>query len=106
MYIGNNLPPVELLQSEGMNLCLGTDSLASNEELSILSEIKTLQRYFPGIPSGELFAWASRNGAQALGLNDRYGTFEAGKRPGVLLISPVDLRNGSFLPESRVQRLI
>jgi cytosine/adenosine deaminase-related metal-dependent hydrolase len=106
MYIGNNLPPVELLRSEGMNLCLGTDSLASNEELSIFSEIKTLQRHFPGIPTGELFAWASRNGAQALGINIRYGTFDVGKKPGVLLISAVDLRNGSLLPESRVQRLI
>jgi cytosine/adenosine deaminase-related metal-dependent hydrolase len=106
LYIGKTLPPVGMLKSEGMNLCLGTDSLASNEELSILSEIKTLQRNFPGIPTGEFFAWASRNGAQALGISARYGTFDNGKKPGVLLISPVDLKNGALLPESRVQRLI
>ena len=106
LYIGKTLPPAGMFRSEGMNLCLGTDSLGSNEELSILSEIKTLQRYYPGIPTGELFAWASRNGAQALGINDRYGTFETGKKPGVLLITPADLKNRGLLQESRVQRLI
>ena len=106
LYIEKTLPPVDLFRREGMNLCLGTDSLASNQELSIISELKTLQKHFPGIPVNELFSWASLNGAQALGAGDRYGSFDTGKKPGILLISPVDLKNGKFLPESRVQRLI
>ena len=106
LYIGNNLAPAELFRKERINLGLGTYSLASNEELSILSEIKTLQRHFPGIPCGELFSWASRNGAQALGISDQFGTFETGKRPGILLISPVNLKKRLLLTESRVQRLI
>lgn len=106
LYIGKTLPPVDLFRREGMNLCLGTDSLASNHELSILSEIKTLQNHFTGIPANELFSWACFNGAQALGTGDRCGSFDPGKKPGILLISPVDLKNGKLLPESKVQRLI
>ena len=105
LYIGKTLPPAEMFRKEKMDLCIGTDSLASNEELSLLSEIKTLHFHFPGIPLEEMFRWACLNGAHALGMNDRYGSFEAGKKPGILLVSPVDLKNRSLTPSSHVQRL-
>ncbi len=49
LYITNTLPDVNLLIEQQCNIVLGTDSLASNHQLSILEEIKTLQKYFPSI---------------------------------------------------------
>jgi aminodeoxyfutalosine deaminase len=106
LFIENQLPPVPLFRSEKMQICLGTDSLASNTGLSVFSEIKTLHDHFPEIPAEELFTWACLNGARALGMGDRYGSLEVGKKPGVLLISKVDLKNGTITPESEVRRLV
>ncbi len=67
-------------------MCIGTDSLASNKQLSILEEIKTLKQYFPDLELPTLLQWATSNGAAALGMNDSLGSFEKGKKPGVLLV--------------------
>ena len=106
LFIGDQLPPVQLFRSEKMQICLGTDSLASNTGLSVFSEIKTLHNHFPEIPLEELFTWACLNGAKALGLDDRYGSLEVGKKPGILLITATDLKTGALTPESEVRRLI
>jgi cytosine/adenosine deaminase-related metal-dependent hydrolase len=105
LFIENQLPPVQLFRTEKMQICLGTDSLASNTGLSVFSEIKTLHHHFPDIPLEELFTWACLNGATALGLGDRYGSLEVGKKPGILLITEADLKNG-ITPESEVTRLV
>ena len=54
-YISGLEPPVELLRRNRLNICLGTDSLASNDRLSVFEEM----RMFPGIPLPELLAWAA-----------------------------------------------
>jgi cytosine/adenosine deaminase-related metal-dependent hydrolase len=87
LYIENALPPVDLLRKNNCSIVLGTDSLASNRSLSIPDEIKTIRKHFPGIDLGEILKWATINGAKALGMDDELGSFEPGKRPGVLLLS-------------------
>ena len=106
IYIENAIPPVKLLTEEGCEIIIGTDSLASNENLSILEELKTLQFNWPDIPIENLVMWATINGARALGKQDVYGSIEPGKKPGLLLIENVDLQNMKLLPESFVSRLI
>jgi aminodeoxyfutalosine deaminase len=86
-YIEDAIPPVEMFRANGSNIVLGTDSLASNHSLSILDEIKTLRKFFPSIPLEEMLKWATVNGAKALGIDDQLGSFEKGKKPGVVLIS-------------------
>jgi cytosine/adenosine deaminase-related metal-dependent hydrolase len=86
LYIEDRLPDIMLLRRLQCTLTLGTDSLASNHQLSIWEEIQAIRRHFPGIPLPEILQWATLNGAHALGIGDRYGSFEAGKRPGVVLI--------------------
>ncbi|MDO8952074.1 MAG: amidohydrolase family protein, partial [Draconibacterium sp.] len=73
LYIENQLPPVSLFREENLNICLGTDSLASNHELSVLAEMITIQLNFPEIKLEELFKWAILNGAKALQIDDKYG---------------------------------
>lgn len=86
LYIGNGLPDIASLRNAGVNILLGTDSLSSNHQLNILEEIKTITARFPEIPLEELLRWGTLNGARALGLDASTGSFEKGKKPGVVLI--------------------
>jgi len=106
IYIENSLPPVKLLIEEGCEIIIGTDSLASNNNLSILEELKTLQLNFPDLPLEDLISWATINGARALGEQEHFGSIEPGKKPGLLLIENADLLNMKLLPECFVTRLI
>lgn len=106
LYIENKLPPIHLFKKENMNICLGTDSLASNHQLSVLQEMITLQKFFPEITLQELVEWGCWNGSLALGLNDFFGSLEPGKKPGVNLISGADLRQLKLTEKSKVKRLI
>jgi cytosine/adenosine deaminase-related metal-dependent hydrolase len=65
---------------------LGTDSLASNHQLSILEEIRTIRKNFPHIKTNQLLKWATSNGARALQMDQQLGSLEVGKHPGVLII--------------------
>ncbi len=85
-YISGLRPPTELLRRHEAMICIGTDSLASNESLSMIEEMKM----FSEVPFGELLAWATINGARALGLDAVIGSVEVGKRPGVVLIEGLD----------------
>lgn len=98
LYISNTLPNVKMLMQHTDNIVLGTDSLASNDELSIWGEIKTLQTNFPEIDMAVLLKWATGNGARALQMDEKLGSFEKGKQPGVILID----ENGS----NKITRLI
>jgi cytosine/adenosine deaminase-related metal-dependent hydrolase len=106
VYIENRIPPLNLLLEEDCDIVIGTDSLSSNSQLSILEELKTLQLAFPDTSIPDLIKWATFNGARALGEGQYYGSIEAGKKPGLLLLQNVDLINMKLLPESYVTRLI
>jgi cytosine/adenosine deaminase-related metal-dependent hydrolase len=87
LYITGRLPDVEMLCRENLNIVLGTDSIASNSQLSILAEMQTIQRHFPSVDTEQLLKWATINGAKALQMDNILGSFEKGKRPGVVLIN-------------------
>jgi len=92
-YIEQTMPPVELLRSEKANIVIGTDSYASNWSLSVLDELKTIQQHHPQIPLKEMLQWATINGARALQMDKHLGSFEKGKKPGVVLIKGIDAEN-------------
>ena len=68
------------------NIVLGTDSLASNDQLCILEEMKTLQNNFKELDLATLLKWATSNGSRALQMDNKLGSFEKGKKPGLVLI--------------------
>jgi aminodeoxyfutalosine deaminase len=86
LYIENALPPIDLLVENNCTIVLGTDSLASNTQLNMLEEIKTIQQYYPKIELQTLLQWATSNGAAALQMKEKLGSFEKGKQPGIVLI--------------------
>ncbi len=84
LYIENRLPNYQALLSTDAVFALGTDSLSSNWKLSIWSEIQTLLRYNSYLKLEDLIQWGTLNGAKALGMEGELGSFEVGKKPGVL----------------------
>lgn len=104
LYIENALPPVELLRSKNANIVLGTDSLSSNHQLSILSEMQTIAKHFPMIPLEEILQWATSNGASALQMDAQFGSFAPGKKPGVIAIE--NMGGDKSIGKASVRRLI
>ena len=99
-YISRLEPPVELLRRNGLNICLGTDSLASNDRLSVLEEMKLLS----GVPLPELLGWATAGGASALGMDDM-GRVAVGLRPGLSVITGIDYGRMTLTAASAIRRL-
>jgi aminodeoxyfutalosine deaminase len=104
LYIGGELPDIALLIRMNCALVIGTDSLASNHQLSILEELKTLQRLLPLLPTPTLLKWATANGAEALQVNGVLGSFAPGKKPGIVLIE--GLEEDKFTAGSAARRLL
>ena len=87
LYIENRLPDYQTFMDLDAKMTIGTDSLSSNWQLSVWEEIKTIKKYNDFIPLEELLTWATINGAQALGFENEIGSFEKGKKPGVVHVS-------------------
>ncbi|WP_437203628.1 amidohydrolase family protein [Planctomicrobium sp. SH664] len=62
--------PWQKLLREGINVAIGTDSRASNPDLSLWNELRFLQQQHPQIPAEELLQLGTLNGARALGWTD------------------------------------
>ncbi len=69
---------IEMLAA-GVNVCVGTDSLASSPTLSVLDELRLLRRRYPELPGATLLAMGTINGARALGWDERIGSLSPGK---------------------------
>ncbi len=102
-YITGSLPDINLLLDENCNIILGTDSLASNHQLSILEEMKTLQKHFPLLATETLLQWATLNGANALQMDDELGSFEKGKTPGIVLMENT---TGNTISDAVAKRIL
>lgn len=92
-YFGHHCFPRAQLQAAGVNVCLGTDSLASTltdrvhpARLSMLSELRKLLALDPTLPPTEALSLATVNGARALGLSGEVGELIAGARADAIAI--------------------
>lgn len=105
LYIENRLPDYRNFLETGAKVTIGTDSLTSNWQLSILEEMKTIALYQSYISFDTILRWATLNGAEALGFEDELGSIAVGKKPGLVLIENVGTE---FQLErvSRARRLI
>jgi cytosine/adenosine deaminase-related metal-dependent hydrolase len=102
LYIENSLPDANLFDRKGYTIAIGTDSLASNNNLSILEEMMILQEQC-GIPFEKLITWATINGAKALGFEKQTGSIQIGKKPGVNLISNFNFTSKTLTTKSTIK---
>ncbi len=84
LYIENKVPPIDILMKHNCHIVLGTDSYSSNWELSIASEVASIQKYFPHIPLETVLQWATSSGAKALEVDSVLGSFKIGSKPGII----------------------
>jgi cytosine/adenosine deaminase-related metal-dependent hydrolase len=83
------------MMASGVNVCVGTDSLASNPSLSILDELCFLREKHPDVSSDTLLAMGTINGAKALGFEDECGSLTIGKSAD-LVVMPFEHRTVSW----------
>ena len=105
IFIHNTLPPIDLMRVNNLSIAVGTDSLSSNDDLSMIKEIVCLHENFPHVPMGEIFTWASLNGARFLSKEENLGSLSKGKKPGIVLVSNVDA-DGYVTSDSTSKRII
>ena len=89
-WVGAGVPPVERFYASGVRVAVGTDSLASVEDLNLFAELKTLRWLAPTTPAGRILESATLVGAAALGLSDQLGSIEPGKRAELITVDLPD----------------
>src|SRR5690606_6368386 len=104
LYIEDELPKATHFVQYGHPITVGTDSLASNDRLCVLSELKTILRHFPEFALTETIRWATINGARFLGIADTFGSLERGKTPGINLLTHT--RGLALTADTEVVRLV
>ena len=85
-WVGAGLPPISRFYASGLDVAIGTDSLASAASLSLFDELAELRRVAPEITAASLLESATRVGARALGIDSEYGTIATGKRADLVAV--------------------
>jgi cytosine/adenosine deaminase-related metal-dependent hydrolase len=88
-FFGHPPHPAPRLLAAGVPLALGTDSLASNEGLTMLREVRLAAEAFPGIDRAAWLRAGTLAGAEALGLASEIGSLELGKAADIQVLSGV-----------------
>lgn len=93
MKLAAGVAPVPEMLKIGLNVGLGTDGAASNNDLNLWEEMDTaakLHKVFSGdpklVPAEEVFAMATINGARALHIGDLTGSIEVGKAADIVVV--------------------
>ena len=86
MWTGAGTPPIERFYASGVRVAIGTDSLASVEDLNLFAELAAVRRLAPGVPAARIIDSATLQGAGALGFAADYGSIEPGKRADLIAV--------------------
>lgn len=94
LKLASGFAPVEALRNAGVNVALGTDGAASNNDVDMLGELRTAALLAKGVagaadalPADAALAMATLNGARALGLDQLTGSLVAGKQADIIAIN-------------------
>lgn len=93
LKLASGFTPVSKLLNAGVNVALGTDGAASNNDLDMFSEMKLAALLAKGVaenaeavPAAQALSMATINGAKALGLSEHIGSLEAGKQADIIAV--------------------
>jgi cytosine/adenosine deaminase-related metal-dependent hydrolase len=79
--------PLESMLAAGVRVALGTDSRASNPDLSLLNETRFAAKRFADVPADAWVRMATLEGARALGVDDVAGSLSVGKRADLVAMA-------------------
>jgi 5-methylthioadenosine/S-adenosylhomocysteine deaminase len=93
MKLANGFAPIDAIMKKGINVALGTDGSASNNNVNLFEEMhlaalvnKAVTEDAESVPATEVLRMATINGAKALGLENEIGSLEIGKRADLILL--------------------
>ena len=86
-HVGVGDPPVVRFYRSGVAVAVGTDSLASNDDLNLFAELAALRALAPEVPAATILESATVVGARALGLDATAGTIEPGKPSRLIAVA-------------------
>lgn len=86
-WVGVGYPPIERFYRSGVAVAVGTDSLASVEDLNLFSELKTMKYLAPSVSARTLLESATLVGAKALGLDRGLGSITPGKQAALMAVA-------------------
>jgi 5-methylthioadenosine/S-adenosylhomocysteine deaminase len=94
LKLASGFAPVDSMLKSGINVALGTDGAASNNRLDLFAEMRTaallakaVARDAQAMPAHAALRAATLGGARALGLDERIGSIEAGKRADLVAVA-------------------
>lgn len=100
LKLASGFCPVDLLQQRGINVALGTDGAASNNDLDMFGELSTaamlakaVAKNAAALPAMDALRMATINGARAMGLDQQIGSLETGKLADVVAVRLNDLNS-------------
>ena len=100
LKLSSGFAPIKMYREKGINLCLGTDGVASNNNLDLLAEISVTAKLHKALnndptllPAQDAFAFATINAAKALGKEKELGSLEIGKLADIAVVSLQELEN-------------
>ncbi len=105
-YITNEVPDLTNYLNDSLRVVIGTDSLASNHQLSVWEELKTISQLNNQIPFEQLIKWATINGACALSLQNKIGKIKPGYAPGLVQVLNVNVNAPSITNDSYTRRVV
>jgi cytosine/adenosine deaminase-related metal-dependent hydrolase len=85
-WTGAGTPPIERFFAAGARVAIGTDSLASVEDLNLFAELAEVRRLAPAVPAPRILAAATVDGAAALGFGSEFGTIQPGARADLIAV--------------------
>jgi 5-methylthioadenosine/S-adenosylhomocysteine deaminase len=93
-FTGAGVPPVAAFYASGVRVAVGTDSLASVEDLDLFAELRAMRRIAPAVPAAALLRSATLEGARALGWDAEFGSIAPGRRAALLAVRAPAARDG------------
>ncbi len=85
-YFGHAAYPLAEMLAAGVRVAVGTDSLASNPDLSLVAELRQVARLHPAVPPEQILQMGTLHGAEALGLAERLGSISPGKKARLAVV--------------------
>jgi aminodeoxyfutalosine deaminase len=89
-WTGAGAPPIARFYASGVRVAIGTDSLASVDDLNLFGELAEVRRLAPDVPAARLLESATATGAAALGFAAEFGTLEPGRRADLVAVALPD----------------
>ena len=105
LFLHNQIPDKNFVLENTDNIIIGTDSMASNDNLDVFDELKTFANIYQIYNLEKLLPMITSKAAKVLNFTN-FGEIKIGNAPGIVLLENVDLQNLKLLNESSVKRII